>query len=138
MNTHCVYVCLYKHAHCTMYIHAHSVYILISSPLKNMYQYNIQHRHNYTSYIILLIQFTVQLVHACSCDIIISKPCKRVLPGASCHWLNGYDTIISQRYTVAVTCDKDVGMGLCMLRHAIPTLVFLLFGTPSLHLFKFF
>ena len=29
-------------------------------------------------------------------------------------------------------------MGLCMLRHAIPTLVFLLFGTPSLHLFKFF
>ena len=36
---------------------------------------------------------------------------------------------------VAVTCEKDVGMGLCMLRHAIPTLVFLLFGTPSLHLF---
>ena len=35
-----------------------------------------------------------------------------------------------------MTCEKDVGMGLCMLRHAIPTLVFLLFGTPSLHLFK--
>ena len=52
-----------------------------------------------------------------------------------------YVVLIVAHGAVAVTCEKDVGMGLCTFNFVLRLslhLVCLLFGTSSLHLFKFF
>ena len=44
-------------------------------------------------------------------------------------------------FTLQLTCEKDVGMGLCTFNFVLKLslqIVCLLFGTSSLHLFKFF
>ena len=44
-------------------------------------------------------------------------------------------------FTLQLMCEKDVGMGLCTFNFVLRLslhLVCLLFGTSSLHLFKFF
>ena len=49
--------------------------------------------------------------------------------------------IFCNLFTLQLTCEKDVGMGLCTFNFVLRLslhLVCLLFGTSSLHLFNFF
>ena len=41
-------------------------------------------------------------------------------------------------FTLQLTCEKDVGMGLCTFNFVLRHIVCLLFGTSSLHLFLIF
>ena len=50
-----------------------------------------------------------------------------------------YYVVLIVAHAVAVTCEKDVGVGLCTFNFVLRLslhLVCLLFGTSSLHLFK--